>query len=214
MKKLIFLLLVFAGFMACENEIIEELPQEVSKTEGISAKQNQKIDVCHKGNIINVSVNALETHIAHGDAVDRDGDGYFDLDNPCSERDCDDESYSEDNTCDVIFKSKHTPIGWQYVVSGTSDNFETFDITVCSDFGESGCALSSPRLTQVGNVSTYDGGSQLGTIKLIFIGYDNGTTNPIYDIETLAYPSWNNVYFAKRSTYSASCFDCESMYPF
>ncbi len=43
--------------MACENEIIQELPQEVSKTEGITAKENQKIDVCHKGNIISISVN-------------------------------------------------------------------------------------------------------------------------------------------------------------
>ena len=90
MKKLLLLLLVFAGFMACENEIIEELPQEVSKTEGISAKENQKIDVCHKGKIINVSVNALGGHQGHGDAVDMDGDGYFDIANDCSERDCDD----------------------------------------------------------------------------------------------------------------------------
>ena len=90
MKKLIFLLLVFAGFIACENEMIQELPQEVSKTEGITAKQSQKIDVCHKGNIINVSVNSLSAHQGHGDAVDMDGDGYFDLENDCSEVDCDD----------------------------------------------------------------------------------------------------------------------------
>ena len=52
MKKVIFLLLVFAGFMACENESIEELPQEVSKTEGISAKQSDKIDVSTKGTLL------------------------------------------------------------------------------------------------------------------------------------------------------------------
>ena len=90
MKKLVFLLLVFAGFMACENEIIQELPQETSVTEDMTARQNNKIDVCHKGSIINVSVNALSGHQEHGDAVDMDGDGYFDLENDCSETDCDD----------------------------------------------------------------------------------------------------------------------------
>ena len=99
MKKLIFLLLVFAGFMACENEIIEELPQEVSKTEGISAKQNNKVDVCHKGEIINVNVNSLSGHQGHGDGVDMDGDGYFDIDNGCSETDCDDTTYNSENLC-------------------------------------------------------------------------------------------------------------------
>ena len=90
MKKLLLLLLVFAGFMACENEIIQELPQEVSKTEGISARENQNVDVCHKGSIINVSVNALSAHQGHGDAVDMDGDGYFDIENSCSDIDLDD----------------------------------------------------------------------------------------------------------------------------
>ena len=91
MKKVVFLLLVFAGFIACENEIIEELPEETSVTEGLNARQNQKVDVCHKGEIINVSVNALSGHQGHGDAVDMDGDGYFDLENDCAEGvDCDD----------------------------------------------------------------------------------------------------------------------------
>ncbi len=91
MKKLIFLFLLFAGFMACENETIQELPQETSVTEGINARQGDKIGVCHKnaGEIV-IGEAALETHIAHGDAVDRDGDGFYDAENPCSETDCDD----------------------------------------------------------------------------------------------------------------------------
>ena len=99
MKKLIFLLLVFAGFMACENESIQELPQETSVTEDMTARQSGKVDVCHKGNIISVSVNALSAHQGHGDAIDMDGDGYFDIENDCSDVDCDDNAYSEDNSC-------------------------------------------------------------------------------------------------------------------
>lgn len=91
MKKLIFLFLVFAGFMACENESIQELPQETSVTEGMTARKNQKVDVCHKGKIINISINAVSAHQGHGDAIDMDGDGYFDLENDCTEDiDCDD----------------------------------------------------------------------------------------------------------------------------
>jgi hypothetical protein len=100
MKKLL-LFLVFAGFLACENESIQELPQEqeTSVTEGVTARENQKVDVCHKGNIISVSVSSLSGHQGHGDAVDMDGDGYFDIENDCSEVDCDDTSYSEYNLC-------------------------------------------------------------------------------------------------------------------
>jgi len=36
--------------------------------------RGDKIDVCHNGNIINVSINALPAHRAHGDAVDLDGE--------------------------------------------------------------------------------------------------------------------------------------------
>jgi hypothetical protein len=92
MKKLFIFLLVFTGFMACENEIIQELPQEQETflTDGVTARNNLKVNVCHKGKIINVSVKALSGHQGHGDAVDMDSDGYFDLVNDCSEVDCDD----------------------------------------------------------------------------------------------------------------------------
>lgn len=58
---------------------------------GISSKNgNSKVDICHNDHIINVSINAVDAHRRHGDAIDLDGDGYFDIDNSCSETDCDD----------------------------------------------------------------------------------------------------------------------------
>ena len=102
MKKLIFLLLVFAGFMACENESIEELPQETSVTEGMTAKQSDKIDVCHydaendSWHVINISANAWKGHEKHGDVllVDADGDGWVSYANECVPGgDCDDANY-------------------------------------------------------------------------------------------------------------------------
>ena len=49
-----------------------------------------KIDVCHNGKVININGNALPAHQRHGDAVDMDGDGLFDIENDCSVIDCDD----------------------------------------------------------------------------------------------------------------------------
>lgn len=241
MKKILLSLILLFSFIGCEKEQTIEKPFT-----NISAKaKTGKVDMCHKGKIIAVSVNAIHGHQSHGDAVDMDGDGYFDIENNCSvvdyndeisfnqstlidadgdgffttenpfsEIDCDDDSYSEDNSCMVMFEAFRDIQGWQYVQVGTSDNFKTFDITACSDFGEYGCSLSSPRLTQVENDFTYDGGPDFGTITLIFEGYDPGTSHPIYDIITDMFPSWHNFIFIQQSTYSASCYPCESMYQF
>ena len=73
--------------MACESEGIDESPQGTFIEEGSTSRKKAKTDVCHKGKIINVSVNALEGHQGHGDAIDMDGDGYFDIKNECSEVD-------------------------------------------------------------------------------------------------------------------------------
>ena len=117
MKKLIFLVLVFAGFMACENESIQELPQETSVTEDMNARMGDKIDVCHydaendSWHVINISANAWEGHEKHGDVRldDVDGDGFV-PDNECgygNMGDCNDEDPSinpgaEDIPCDGI----------------------------------------------------------------------------------------------------------------
>ena len=83
-------------FISCQNEssikpVSEESISEDSYENGsATARRSGKSDVCHNGHIINVNGNAIPAHRAHGDAVDMDGDGYFDIDNPCSETDCDD----------------------------------------------------------------------------------------------------------------------------
>ncbi len=85
-------LLALVLFTACQKEIITV----GSSTENVAGK-NGKIDVCHKtGNgyqTINISINALAAHLAHGDIVpDADGDGYT-KQNPCgigTQNDCND----------------------------------------------------------------------------------------------------------------------------
>jgi hypothetical protein len=90
--RIIPLLLAGLFFLlySCENEksAFEDELELVGS--GDKDKKNSKVDVCHNDRIINVSVNAVGAHQGHGDAVDLDGDGYFDIDNSCSETDCDD----------------------------------------------------------------------------------------------------------------------------
>ena len=43
----------------------------------VSASDDEKIDVCHKGQVINISVNAVQAHLAHGDTL-------YDCVVPCS----------------------------------------------------------------------------------------------------------------------------------
>lgn len=98
MKKTIFL---FAGILilaSCSNESV--LTDQVEQNLSSFSSSVIKVNVCHgnAGEII-IGENAVQTHIDHGDAVDADGDGYYDKENPCSEIDCDDTTYSEDNSC-------------------------------------------------------------------------------------------------------------------
>lgn len=90
MKNLLLTFLAFVFLIACEKE---NLPQEPAMDTAItnpSGLRKAKVNVCHNGHIIHVSVNAIPAHQAHGDAIDMDGDGYFDIDNACTETDCDD----------------------------------------------------------------------------------------------------------------------------
>ncbi len=102
MIKLLSLLLSVLLFTACQKQITNEkepkVPQQIN---GVAAKgPASKIDVCHHdvGNntwhTINISINALPAHLAHGDIRldDQDGDGYV-LNNECGfgqMGDCDD----------------------------------------------------------------------------------------------------------------------------
>lgn len=82
------LLLILAS---CEKGETGTNNQATDLRSGISANsQNSKVSICHKEHIINVSINAVAAHRGHGDAIDMDGDGYFDIDNTCSVTDCDD----------------------------------------------------------------------------------------------------------------------------
>jgi hypothetical protein len=53
-------------------------------------EKDHKVKICHKGKIILVDYHSVPAHQGHGDAVDKDNDGYFDIDNACSAVDCDD----------------------------------------------------------------------------------------------------------------------------
>ena len=79
MKKLLLPLLAILFLSSCEKESSTDLVTEEIIYENGSAttRSSNKRDVCHNGNIININVNAIPAHQAHGDAVDMDEDGYF-----------------------------------------------------------------------------------------------------------------------------------------
>jgi hypothetical protein len=93
MKKLLLPLLAILFLISCEKEGATDLLTEQSTYEDGAAnmRSSNKRNVCHNGNIININVNAIAAHQAHGDAVDMDEDGFFDIENDCGESiDCDD----------------------------------------------------------------------------------------------------------------------------
>ena len=99
MNKFILLFVGILMFASCSNDSIVPEEVEISTTNpDVLARQGNKVDVCHKGEIINVSVNSLSAHQGHGDAVDMDGDGYFDIENSCSEIDLDDTKSFDQST--------------------------------------------------------------------------------------------------------------------
>lgn len=76
---------------ACQvDRLTEGDLNPVPNTSDVSTSTKSKTDVCHNGHIINISNNAIGAHQRHGDAVDMDGDGYFDIANVCGEVDCND----------------------------------------------------------------------------------------------------------------------------
>jgi hypothetical protein len=92
MKNLFLPFLLAILIVGCETEPTHFDEQDLTTTiEDHNRGINSKVDVCHNGNIITININAIPAHQDHGDAVDMDGDGYFDAENSCSSgTDCDD----------------------------------------------------------------------------------------------------------------------------
>lgn len=97
MKKSIYFLILFLfAFISCEQEEVigTTSSQEQNIIRAPLKGKMGKVDVCHKGHIININENALEAHLNHGDVslIDYDGDGYVEAENECGIQggDCDD----------------------------------------------------------------------------------------------------------------------------
>lgn len=103
MKKIILGVLTLATIQSCQNGLVD--------TDGLSSLnpaefttelslKTEKIDVCHKGNIISINRSSISDHQLHGDAIDFDNDGYFDKENACETLvDCDDSDPSLQEKC-------------------------------------------------------------------------------------------------------------------
>jgi uncharacterized protein (TIGR02145 family) len=93
MRKLQLPLLAILLFSSCQKQIKIDQVQKQTVLEEFSTSllNNIKVRICHKNGVeIVIDEAALMTHIAHGDAVDLDGDGYFNKENSCTTIDCND----------------------------------------------------------------------------------------------------------------------------
>ena len=96
MKRLLLPMLLVLFIVGCDKE---QTSTENPLTGVRGSAKTGKVDVCHNGMIINVNGNSVSSHRAHGDAIDLDGDGFFDIDNSCSITDCDDASAEVNELC-------------------------------------------------------------------------------------------------------------------
>lgn len=160
MKKLFLLFLLATFIIGCQQESpIDQVSADYTYENGsVPNAEGVKVDVCHNGHIINVSVNAIPAHQGHGDAVDMDGDGYFDIENDCSETDCDDTNADVnpgaeeicgdgiDNNCDGQIDEDCCPcFGLQEILD--NDNFAYFDTNGGSNCRFDGVGFEEPGCT-------------------------------------------------------------------
>lgn len=144
MRKLSLLFVIILTISSCEQDSILTEIEEFSIEQDSFAKRasnQEKVDVCHKGKIINVSVNAISAHQKHGDAVDMDGDGFFDQENSCSDAgvDCNDtnpdvnpgakEIFTDDidNNCNGVVGYIEIHVDYTYCTdctAGTEGNYQ------------------------------------------------------------------------------------------
>lgn len=87
MKRFTYLVLILLAVTSCEQEerIDASSIQEENSISTAAKGNKNKVAVCHNGKIINISINALNAHLNHGDAalIDNDGDGYVEAENAC-----------------------------------------------------------------------------------------------------------------------------------
>lgn len=91
-----------------------------------SCEKDHKVKVCHKGKIILVDYHAIPAHQAHGDAIDKDNDGYFDTDNSCSAVDCDDTNPAINPGADNCVECSIT--GFELLNATCTDPNPTYDL--------------------------------------------------------------------------------------
>ena len=77
---LLFLFGLLFLIYSCQKDESSVVDQSQSVNSQNSAESNSsegnssKVDICHNGKILNVSINAIPAHQRHGDAVDLDDD--------------------------------------------------------------------------------------------------------------------------------------------
>jgi hypothetical protein len=125
-KAIIVLVLGFSLF------ILEGCNEDSKPTESYNPEttnnfmKKKKVEICHKGKIISVSVNAVASFQRRGAAVDVDGDGYFDKQNDCGfPVDCDDTD----------------PLVQQCGPSLTYDGADTY-LDISSELGYPNCTIA------------------------------------------------------------------------
>lgn len=105
MKRMLLPMLGLILLAGCEKEQIRT--QEPTSDQEIEFRSATKVRVCHytgseqePWQIIEISDKAwANAHKEHGDAVDFDGDGYFNIDNACGPTDCDDSDPNLNEVC-------------------------------------------------------------------------------------------------------------------
>lgn len=132
MKNMFLALLGLLLIAGCEKQAVTPLTTQTDTALDFRSQAN-KIDVCHYSeedgswHVINISPNALAAHQAHGDAVDMDGDGFFDKENGCSDVDCDgDTKYDPDNSCRCVVEGELEVSIDPDGTPGTGDEYSLF----------------------------------------------------------------------------------------
>jgi len=106
MYKFVLPILLLLFLASCEKEQVAPDSSQTDTAVDFRSPGAGRVDICHYSEedgawrVISIKEGpALTAHLNHGDAVDMDGDGYFDRENGCSEIDCDDNDYNLKNSC-------------------------------------------------------------------------------------------------------------------